>query len=113
MERHDPRFGKTKKTEEIGDTHNKAVSISRKNPLGNIDGIKIKGSTENIDDNHCRQQERLRRKHQVNDIFFGSSIPFLILMVHDQRIGKNGNNFVEQVESKQVTGKSGTHRSAN
>jgi hypothetical protein len=74
---------------------------------------KIQGAALNVNQNHGRQQKSLGSEHQINNIFSATKIPFLVLVVCNQRIGKDGNDFIKQIEGEQIGGKCRPHGAAD
>ena len=97
MKGHDGCFGKTGDIQKIGDLNQNWIGISRKNSGHHLSKLEIKRAAKHISHNHGWKQKKLGCPHKINQVFAGAAKTFLVLMMGDQRIGKDGNDFVEQI----------------
>jgi len=105
MERHHTVFGKAENTEYVKDGHQKGVYLCRKNTGTDIGG-KIQGAGQHIDKDHGRQDKALGGSGQINNIFSGPGIAFLVLMMRNKWISADTDNLIKEIQGKKIIGKS-------
>jgi len=103
MKWHDPVFGKTEDAEDVQHDDQRLVHIGGEDTRGDVCG-EIERSGQDIDENHGRQEKGLGGRGEIDQIFASAVVSFLVLMVGNQRIGADRDDFIKQVHGKEVVG---------
>jgi hypothetical protein len=64
--------------------------------------VKIEGSAKHISEHHGRQQEELRSPYEIDQVFSAPGIGLLVLMMSDEGVGEDGDDFVKKIEGEYV-----------
>ena len=69
---------------------------------------KVKGSGQNVDKDHGRQQEQLGRSCQVDNVFSCPGVALIVLVMCNQWIGADRHYLIKKVQGKKVVGQRNT-----
>ena len=105
MQRHDGRLGEAENVEPVGQAHEHRIGGRRKDAVNDVADMKVQGAAEDIGKDQGRQEKELAGTDQVNQIFLRSGVGFEILVMRDQGIGEQGDDFVKQVQGEDIAGK--------
>ena len=104
VQRHDPCLGEAEQKQQKGHGDQGCIRSWRKAAVHDAADREIEGAAQDIGQSQGRQQEGLGSEHQVDEVFSAAVIAPFVLMVHDQRIGKDGNHLVAEVEGEEAAG---------
>ena len=98
---HDGRLGEPEDEKHQQKRHGRRVGLARQDPACG----EVERAGQRVDQDHRRQGEGNGRAEQVRQVFPACGARLGVLLVRHQRVGRQGQHLVEEIQREQVRGK--------
>jgi hypothetical protein len=108
VQRHHPVLGETEDAENVEHVTSTGLAPSGRIPVLML-SAKSRVPVSDVDQDHRRQDQALGGGGQVNDVLLGPFVALPVLVMGDQGVGADADDFIEEIEGEEVVGKGDPH----